>query len=75
VKARGTRVAAVRAALSTAMFADNIQKPTVEELEEGHHHAEHELEDEHTRGLDLPADGHQYDGRHEVAEDDLTHKH
>jgi ubiquinol-cytochrome c reductase cytochrome b subunit len=71
VKARGTRVAAVRAALSTAMFADNIQKPTVEELEEGHHHAEHEHELE--SGLDHSADGHQFDGRPPVEEEHLRH--
>ena len=28
----------------TLMYADNVQKPTAEELEEGHHHAEHEHE-------------------------------
>jgi ubiquinol-cytochrome c reductase cytochrome b subunit len=71
VAARGTRVAAVRAALSTAMFADNIQKPTAEELEEGHHHAEHEHELE--AGLDHSADGHQFDGRHTVEEEHLRH--
>jgi ubiquinol-cytochrome c reductase cytochrome b subunit len=75
VKAPNNRLDELRAKLSRAWFATNVQKPTRAELEEGHHHAEHELEDEHTRGLDLPADGHQYDGRHEVAEDDLTHKH
>ena len=26
------------------MYADNVQKPTSEELEEAHHHAEHEHE-------------------------------
>ena len=26
------------------MYADNVQKPTGEELEEAHHHAEHEHE-------------------------------
>jgi ubiquinol-cytochrome c reductase cytochrome b subunit len=75
VKAPNNRLDELRARLSRAWFATNVQKPTRAELEEGHHHAEHELEDEHTRGLDLPADGHQFDGRHDVAEDDLTHKH
>jgi ubiquinol-cytochrome c reductase cytochrome b subunit len=71
VAARGTRIAAVRARLSSAMFADNVQKPTVEELEEGHHHAEHEHELE--SGLDHSADGHQFDGRHPVESEHLRH--
>jgi len=75
VKAPNNRIDELRAKLSRAWFATNVQKPTRAELEEGHHHAEHELEDEHLRGLDLPADGHQFDGRHDVADDDLTHKH
>ena len=59
------RLAGVRHRLRTLMYADNIQKPTVEELEEGHHHAEHEHE------LQAPmeghaADGHQFDGVHLV---------
>jgi ubiquinol-cytochrome c reductase cytochrome b subunit len=41
------------------MYGDNVQKPTAEELSEGHHHAEHELESQ--SGLDHPADGHQFD--------------
>ena len=60
-----TRLAAVRHRLRTLMYADNIQKPTIQELEEGHHHAEHEHE------LQAPmeghaADGHQFDGHHLV---------
>ena len=58
--APGSRVQAVRAALSEKMFGHNVQKPTAEELEEAHHHAEHEHELE--AGLDHPADGHQFDG-------------
>ena len=55
----------LRAKASHAWFADNVQKPTQEELEEGHHHAEHEHE------LQAPmeghaADGHQFDGHHLV---------
>ena len=42
-----------------AMFADNVQKPTVEELEEARHHAEHVHELE--AGLDHPAAGHEFD--------------
>ena len=60
VVAPGSRVQAVRASLSQKMFGYNVQKPTAEELEEAHHHAEdaHALE----AGLDHPADGHQFDG-------------
>jgi ubiquinol-cytochrome c reductase cytochrome b subunit len=61
----GARLAGVRHRLRTLMYADNVQKPTREELEEGHHHAEHEHE------LQAPwegqaADGHQFDGHHLV---------
>ncbi len=33
----------VRGKLSEVMYADNVQKPTAEELHEGQHHSEHEL--------------------------------
>jgi ubiquinol-cytochrome c reductase cytochrome b subunit len=61
----GARLAGVRHRLRKMMYADNVQKPTVAELEEGHHHAEHEHE------LQAPmeghaADGHQFDGHHLV---------
>ncbi len=61
----GSRLAGVRHRLRKMMYADNIQPPTVEELEQGHHHAEHEHE------LQAPmeghaADGHQFDGHHLV---------
>jgi ubiquinol-cytochrome c reductase cytochrome b subunit len=61
----------LRARLSKVWFQDAVQKPTAQELEEAHHHAE--LEHEH----DLPleghaADGHQFDGRHEVAGEELS---
>jgi ubiquinol-cytochrome c reductase cytochrome b subunit len=59
VAAPGTRTEQLRARLSEAMYGDNVQKPTREELIEGHHHAEHELESQ--SGLDHPADGHQFD--------------
>jgi ubiquinol-cytochrome c reductase cytochrome b subunit len=55
------------------MWADNVQKPTAAELEEGHHHAEHETELQ--AGLDHPADGHQFDGHHTVDEEALRGKH
>ena len=61
VAAPGSRLQKVRARLSAALYADNIQKPTRDELEAGHHHADHEHE------LQVPmeghvADGHQFDG-------------
>jgi ubiquinol-cytochrome c reductase cytochrome b subunit len=69
VAAPGSRAQRVRARLSTLWFADNVQKPTREELEAGHHHAEHEHELQ--SGLDHPADGHQFDGHHLVEEEHL----
>ena len=70
VPARGTMKEKLRARLSRLMYADNVQKPTREELEEGHHHAEHEHE------LQAPmdghsADGHQFDGHHSVDDETL----
>jgi ubiquinol-cytochrome c reductase cytochrome b subunit len=59
VVAPGTRVGRIRARLSRAMYADNVQKPTAEELEEARHHAEHERE--LASGLDHPASGHEFD--------------
>ena len=68
VAATGTRAQKLRARLSALNFADNIEKPTVEELEEGHHHTDHELELQST--LAHPADGHQFDGHNLHAADD-----
>jgi ubiquinol-cytochrome c reductase cytochrome b subunit len=59
VVAPGTRSDHIRATLSRAMYADNVQKPTAEELEEARHHAEHAHELE--AGLDHPASGHEFD--------------
>ena len=59
----------LKARLSQGMFGHNVQKPTRAELEEGHHHAEHEQELQ--AGLDHPADGHQFDGHHTVDEESL----
>ena len=73
--APNARVDRLRATLSKAWFATNVQKPTKAELEEGHHHAVEELEHEHELGMDTQADGHQFDGRRDVSGDDLTHKH
>ena len=59
VVAPGSRIQRARARLSRGMFADNVQKPTAEELEEARHHAEHVHELE--AGLDHPASGHEFD--------------
>jgi ubiquinol-cytochrome c reductase cytochrome b subunit len=85
VTSRQARVQSLRAKLTDVWFGHNIQKPTVEELEEAHHHAEHELEvqsdghqhlisGEYSGEYELdgqPADGHQYDGRHDIEGDEL----
>ena len=63
----------VRARLSKFWHGNTIQKPTRAELEEGHHHAE--LETAHDAELGHAADGHQYDGRHDVSGDELSTKH
>ena len=44
VAAPSTRKNRLREKLSRWMFQHNVQKPTAQELEEAHHHAEHELE-------------------------------
>jgi ubiquinol-cytochrome c reductase cytochrome b subunit len=75
VSAPNARIDEARARLSQAWFATNVQKPTAADLDEAHHHTEEELEYEHAAGLDQQADGHQFDGRHDVEGDDLTHKH
>jgi ubiquinol-cytochrome c reductase cytochrome b subunit len=74
----------LRARLSQAWFGHNVQKPTAAQLQEARRHAEHELAlltdgrhqlsgdhtDEHEPG-GQPADGHQFDGRHPVAGEEL----
>ncbi|WP_141002978.1 cytochrome b [Nocardioides humi] len=40
---RSLRLRRLRARLATVFFADNVQKPTAEELHDAQHHAEHEL--------------------------------
>jgi ubiquinol-cytochrome c reductase cytochrome b subunit len=59
VVAPGSRAQRIRAKLSRAMFSDNVQKPTVDELEEAQHHSEHVHELE--TGLDHPVPGHEFD--------------
>ncbi len=61
VSARAAALKRVQATLSQKYHGDSVQKPTREELEQGHEHSEHEHELE--TGLDHPADGHQFDGR------------
>jgi ubiquinol-cytochrome c reductase cytochrome b subunit len=60
VPAPGTRSQRLRARLSRWWSGHNVQKPTRHELEEAHHHAEHEHELQ--SGLDHPASGHEFDG-------------
>jgi ubiquinol-cytochrome c reductase cytochrome b subunit len=61
----------LRARFSKLWYGDNIQKPTKAELEEGHHHAE--LEEAHDAPLEgHAADGHQFDGRHDVDSEHLS---
>ena len=59
VAARGGRLDKVRSRLSALMYADNVQKPTRNELEDARHHAEHEHALQ--AGLDHPASGHEFD--------------
>jgi ubiquinol-cytochrome c reductase cytochrome b subunit len=67
------RLAGVRNRLRTLMWSDNVQKPTRAELEEGHHHAEHEHELQSTMDGHA-ADGHQFDGHH-LVEDETLRQH
>ncbi len=74
VPAPGGRINRVRAKLSTLLFADNVQKPTVEELEAAHHHADHEHELQAAME-GRAADGHQFDGHHAVEGETLRGDH
>jgi ubiquinol-cytochrome c reductase cytochrome b subunit len=69
VPAPHSRSQKLKSKLQTLMYADNVQKPTTEELEDAHHHVEHE--NALQAGLDHPADGHQFDGHHLVDEEHL----
>ena len=69
VVAPGSRAEKVRAALSAKLYADNVQPPTAAELDEAHHHAEHQHQLQ--AGLDgHPADGHQFDDHHTAVQDE-----
>jgi ubiquinol-cytochrome c reductase cytochrome b subunit len=74
VPAPNGRLNALRARLSTLMYADNVQKPTREELDHAHHHAEeeHELQ---SAMEGRAADGHQFDGHHAVEGEKLRGDH
>jgi ubiquinol-cytochrome c reductase cytochrome b subunit len=64
------RLAGFRNRVRTLMWADNVQKPTREELEASHHHADHEHELQ--SAMDgRSADGHQFDGHHLVEDEGL----
>ncbi len=66
----GSRKEQLRAKLSDWWYRNNVQKPTRAELEEAHHHAE--LEHVHDAPLEgHAADGHQFDGRHDVHGEEL----
>ncbi|MEI2712726.1 MAG: cytochrome bc complex cytochrome b subunit [Nocardioides sp.] len=65
----GTRGQRIRATLSKRMFGDDVDKPTAAELEEAHHHAEHEAQLQ--EGLDHPAAGHEFDDHNLRNTDDV----
>ena len=59
VAAPGSRAERARGRLSRAVYADQVQPPTAEEIAEAHRHAEHVRALE--AGLDHPAEGHDFD--------------
>jgi ubiquinol-cytochrome c reductase cytochrome b subunit len=59
----------LRQRLHRLAYADNVSKPTRSELDQGHRHAEAEHEEQ--AELAHAADGHQFDGRHDVRGDEL----
>ena len=74
VSAPMARVSRLRAKLSHWWYGDNVQKPTRAEIEAAHHHdeVEHEVE----KQLDgHAADGHQFDGRHDIHGEELRSGH
>jgi ubiquinol-cytochrome c reductase cytochrome b subunit len=89
VASRKLRLERLRARLHRSWFGHNIQKPTAEELEAAHHHAEDELAQTVHGHQNLPAgdysghheldghpaDGHQFDGRHPVEGEELRKGH
>ena len=74
IPAPGTgRLAGLQHRVRTLWWADNVQKPTRAELDEGHHHAEHEHELQ-AGDEGHAADGHQFDGHH-LVEDETLRNH
>jgi ubiquinol-cytochrome c reductase cytochrome b subunit len=86
VARRKVAVMKLRSRMSRFWFGDNVKTPTQEELVAAHHHAKHELATTDPDGHQhLPpgdylgpheldgraADGHQYDGRHQVVGEEL----
>ncbi len=64
----------VRGRLSQLWYGDNVQKPTREELDEAHHHAQ--LEHAHEVAMSgHSADGHQFNGREESVSDNQLSSH
>lgn len=74
IPAPPSRKNALRAKLSTLWYADNVQKPTAAEIEEAHHHADHEHELQSAMEGHA-ADGHQFDGHHSVEGETLRGDH
>ena len=71
VSRRKVAIDKVRGRLSLLWYGDNIQKPTKADLEEAHHHTE--LEEAHDAPLEgHAADGHQFDGRHDVDSEHMS---
>jgi ubiquinol-cytochrome c reductase cytochrome b subunit len=66
------RLAALRHRVRTLWYSDSVQKPTHDELDHGHHDAEHEHELQATMDGHA-ADGHQFDGHHLVDDESLRH--
>ncbi len=75
VARKGSRLDGIRARLSKYWYADNVPTPTREELEEAHHHAELEAGYGDPDHALVAADGHQYDGRYEMGDDELRKGH
>ncbi|WP_028658865.1 cytochrome b [Nocardioides insulae] len=68
------RFAKMRNKLRELYYADDVDKPTIEELEAAHHHDEAE----HAEQAELvgkASDGHQFDGHHDVSDEPLRGDH
>jgi ubiquinol-cytochrome c reductase cytochrome b subunit len=69
------RVDRLRARLSRYWLGDNVKKPTRTEYEAAQHHLTHEIGEQGGSGELVAADGHQYDGRHDIHGDELRKGH